>query len=94
MKQIKIMLLALTSVVLVGCGTSSTVPITGRTQRLLVSDAEINSMALQQYQQTISQSKLSTNAANTAIYDLSGRRGTNPTNGIYITQRKINLGSK
>jgi predicted Zn-dependent protease len=40
---------------------------------LLVSDAEINSMALQQYQQTLGSSKLSTNAANTAMVKRVGQ---------------------
>jgi predicted Zn-dependent protease len=73
MKQIKVLVAAMVSAVLVGCGTASTVPITGRTQRLLVSDAEINSMALQQYQQTLGSSKLSTNAANTAMVKRVGQ---------------------
>jgi len=74
MKKILTVFLAMVSAILVGCGTASTVPITGRTQRLLVSDADVNAMALQQYQQTLQQSKLSTNAANTAMVKRVGQR--------------------
>ena len=38
MKQIRIVLLALVAAILVGCGTSSTVPISGRKRTLMVSD--------------------------------------------------------
>jgi len=91
MKQIRFILLALVSSVVVGCGTSSTVPITGRTQRLLISDAEINAMALQQYQQTISNAKLSTNAANTAMVK---RVGQNLANAVVSYLQQNGLGSE
>ncbi len=74
MKHMKELLLTLVAVILVGCGTSSTVPITGRKQNLLVTDAEINSMALKQYQQTLQSSKLSSNAANTAMVKRVGEK--------------------
>jgi len=74
MKHFKTLLLGMAAALMVSCGTTSTVPITGRTQNLLVSDAEINSMALQQYQQTIQSSKLSTNATNTAMVKRVGER--------------------
>lgn len=54
-----------------GC---STVPITGRRQLSLVSDAEVNSMAAQQYREIISQSKLSTNSSQTAMVRRVGQR--------------------
>jgi len=74
MKHFKTLLLGMAAALMVSCGTTSTVPITGRTQNLLVSDAEINSMALQQYQKTIQSSKLSTNATNTAMVKRVGER--------------------
>ncbi|SMB98513.1 peptidase M48 Ste24p [Hymenobacter roseosalivarius DSM 11622] len=57
--------------VAVGC---STVPITGRRQLSLVSDAEINTLAAQQYREVISQSKLSTNSTQTAMVRRVGQR--------------------
>lgn len=51
-----------------------TVPITGRRQFNLVPDSEINGMAAQQYQQVLAQSKLSTNAEQTAMVRRVGQR--------------------
>ena len=44
MKQIRIVLLALVAAILVGCGTSSTVPISGRKRTLMVSDEQVLSL--------------------------------------------------
>ncbi|WP_400190506.1 M48 family metallopeptidase [Hymenobacter sp. B81] len=52
----------------------STVPITGRRQLSLVSDAEINTLAAQQYQEVLSKSRLSTNATQTALVKRVGQR--------------------
>ena len=52
----------------------ATVPITGRRQLNLVSDAEINSLAAQQYQQVLAQSRLSTDAQQTAVVRRVGQR--------------------
>ena len=41
---------------------------------MLVSDADVNAMALQQYQQTLQQSKLSTNTVNTQMVKRVGQR--------------------
>ena len=54
-----------------GCAT---VPITGRRQLSLVSDNEMISLATTQYQQTLSQSKLSSNAAEVAQVRRVGER--------------------
>jgi predicted Zn-dependent protease len=54
-----------------GC---STVPITGRRQLSLVSDAEINTMAAQQYREIISKSQLSSNSTQTAMVRRVGQR--------------------
>lgn len=56
------------------CGTTEKVAITGRTHTLLVKDAEILSLSKQQYSQVLSQSKLSTNATNTAMVKRVGQR--------------------
>ncbi len=74
MKKFLSIIMVIASVLMTGCGTTSTVPITGRTQRLLVSDADVNAMALQQYQQTLQQSKLSTNTVNTQMVKRVGQR--------------------
>jgi predicted Zn-dependent protease len=73
MKSIKIILLSLVAAVLVGCGTTSTVPITGRKQTLMVSDGEVLSLASQQYQEFMKTAKVSTNANNTAMVKRVGQ---------------------
>ena len=65
MRAIKVLLLTIATVVLASCGTSSTVPITGRKQNLLVSDEKILSLSNQQYSEYMKTAKPSTNAANT-----------------------------
>ena len=40
MKKIKVLVMSVVAAVLVGCGTTKTVPITGRQQSLMVSDGE------------------------------------------------------
>jgi predicted Zn-dependent protease len=54
-----------------GC---SSVPITGRKQLSIVSSSEMNSMAVTSYKETLSSSKLSTNAAQTAMIQRVGAR--------------------
>ena len=46
---------------LVSCGTTSTVPITGRKQNLMVSDQQILSLSNQQYTEYMKTAKPSTN---------------------------------
>jgi predicted Zn-dependent protease len=88
MRHIKTLLLSMVAAILVGCGTTSTVPITGRKQHLMVSDEQVNAMALQQYQQTLKQSRLSTNATNTAMVKRVGQRlATAVTN--YLNQNGL-----
>jgi predicted Zn-dependent protease len=74
MRKFRIILLSLVAAILTGCGTTSTVPITGRKQTLLVSDEQVNGLALQQYQQFMTQAKASTNATNTAMVKRVGQR--------------------
>ena len=73
MKSIKVILLSMAAVLMVSCGTTSTVPITGRQQTLLVSDGEVLSLATQQYQEFMKSAKLSTNATNTAMVKRVGQ---------------------
>ena len=74
MKFIKTVLLSVVSAVLVSCGTTSTVPITGRTRTLLVSDDQVVSMASQQYREYMQSAKVSTDAANTALVKRVGQK--------------------
>jgi predicted Zn-dependent protease len=77
MRHFKILVLALVSAVLVSCGTTNTVPITGRQQSLMVSDGDILSLSTQQYSQFMKTAKLSTNAANTAMVKRVGQNLAN-----------------
>ena len=54
-----------------GC---TTVPITGRRQLSLVSDSEMNTLAMTQYKQTLTTAKLSTNSADVAMVRRVGQR--------------------
>ncbi len=74
MRKSKLFLLSLVATLLVGCGTTKTVPITGRQQNLLVSDGEMLSLSTQQYSEYMKTAKPSTNAANTAMVKRVGQR--------------------
>ena len=71
MRKIYVTLLSVMTLLLASCGTTSTVPITGRQQTLLVSDGEVLGLANQQYQEFMKTAKLSTNATNTAMVRLT-----------------------
>ena len=60
--------------VLASCGTTSTVPITGRKHKLSVSDEYVLSLSTQQYAQYMKSAKASTNATNTAMVKRVGQR--------------------
>ena len=77
MKQLKLFFVMLLVAALSGCGTTNTVPITGRKQSLLVSDGEMLSLSTQQYQEFMKTAKLSTNANNTAMVKRVGERLAN-----------------
>ena len=74
MKSVKVILLTIVSAILVSCGATSTVPITGRKQRLLVSDEQVLSLSNQQYQEYMKSATASTNATNTAMVKRVGQR--------------------
>jgi len=59
---------------LTGCGTTSTVPITGRKQNLLVSDQQILSLSSQEYQKYMKTAKPSTNKQNTEMVRRVGQK--------------------
>ena len=88
MKSIKIILLSVVSVILVGCGTSNTVPITGRKQSLMVSDGDVLSLSTQQYAEFMKSAKLSTNAANTQMVK---RVGQNLANAVTNYLQSVGL---
>ena len=84
MRNFKLIILSVVVVIFVSCGTSNTVPITGRKQNLMVSDGDILSLSTQQYQEFMQTAKLSTNQANTAMVK---RVGQNLANAVtsYLT---------
>jgi len=77
MRKIYLTLLSVMTLLLASCGTTSTVPITGRQQTLLVSDGEVLSLATQQYQEFMKTAKLSINTANTAMVKRVGQNLAN-----------------
>lgn len=91
MKSIRVILLAVVSVLMVSCGTTSTVPITGRKQTLLVNDEQVLGLSNQQYQQYMQSAKPSTNAANTAMVK---RVGQNLANAVVSYLNQNGLGAE
>ena len=77
MKNIKFLLMSMVAALLVSCGTTSTVPITGRKQNLMVSDGEMLSLSTQQYQEFMKTAKLSTDATKTAMVKRVGQNLAN-----------------
>ena len=91
MKTIKFVLMSLVTAIFVGCGTTSTVPITGRKQTLLVSDGDVLSLSNQQYKQYMQSAKASTNATNTAMVK---RVGQNLANAVTKYLNNNGLGAE
>ena len=77
MKSIKYIIMSMVAAVLVSCGTTNTVPITGRKQNLMVTDGEVLSLSTQQYQEFMKTAKLSTNQTNTAMVKRVGQNLAN-----------------
>ena len=77
MKSFKYIIMSMVAAVLVSCGTTNTVPITGRKQSLMVSDGEVLSLSTQQYQEFMKSAKLSTNQNNTAMVKRVGQNLAN-----------------
>ena len=61
-KKNLLMLLVAGVLMLSACGTTSTVPISGRKHNLLVSDEEVLSLSTKEYTQYMASAKKSTNA--------------------------------
>lgn len=74
MRKIKFLIMAVVTAILVSCGTTRTVPITGRKQTLLVNDEQVLSLSNQEYTSFMKTAKLSTNAANTAMVKRVGQK--------------------
>ena len=73
MKKIFGFLLVVT-ILLSSCGTTSTVPITGRKQSILVSDEQVLSLSNQEYTSYMKTAKVSTNTKNTAMVKRVGQK--------------------
>ena len=74
MKRLNHLLIGALAAMMLACGTTSQVPITGRKHSLLVSDAQILSLSKQEYAKFLSSARLSSNAANTAMVKRVGQR--------------------
>ena len=80
MKKIKVLVItAIAALTLSACGTTQTVPITGRTHRIssTYDDQQIMSLSTQEYQKFMKTAKKSTNASQTAMVQRVGSRLAN-----------------
>lgn len=77
MRKIKFLLALVLTMTLFSCGTTSTVPITGRKHSLSVSDSQVLALSNQEYTKYMSTAKLSTNATQTAMVKRVGQRLAN-----------------
>ena len=77
MKKIRFMMMTMLTAMLISCGTTSTVPITGRKHTLLVSDEQVLSLSNQEYTKYMKTAKPSTDATNTAMVRRVGTRLAN-----------------
>ena len=77
MKNFKWLVLVVLTAILASCGTATQVPITGRKQRLVVSDEQVMSLSNEQYREYMQTAKPSTNATNTAMVKRVGQRLAN-----------------
>lgn len=75
--KIKYFLIAAVVVLMTACGTASKVPLTGRTHRLSVSDAQLLSLSNQEYTKFMASAKRSTDAKNSAMVQRVGRNLAN-----------------
>ena len=74
MKTRKYVLLIVAALILAACGTSRVVPVTGRKQSVYSNNAELLTSSFSEYKNFVNTSKLSTNAANTAMVKRVGPR--------------------
>ena len=75
--KIKYFLMAAVVALMTACGTASKVPLTGRTHRISVSDAQLLSLSNQEYTKFMASAKRSTDAKNTAMVQRVGRNLAN-----------------
>jgi predicted Zn-dependent protease len=85
MKHLRLFLMSIAAALLVSCGTTKTVPITGRQQSLMVSDDQVLSLSFQQYSEYMQSAKPSTNSTNTAMVKRVGQRIASAVES-YLTQ--------
>ena len=74
MKKLKLLLIAAVAALMMACGTSRVVPITGRTQNILVSDEQVLSLSNEEYSKYMKTARLSTDAQKTAMVKRVGAR--------------------
>lgn len=74
MKKLSYFVSVLAALLVVSCGTTSTVPVTGRKQHILVSDEQVLGLSNQEYTNYMKTAKISTNAQNTAMVKRVGQR--------------------
>ena len=77
--------MSIAAALLVSCGTTKTVPITGRHQSLMVSDDQVLSLSFQEYSDYMKTAKPSTNSTNTAMVKRVGQRIASAVES-YLTQ--------
>jgi predicted Zn-dependent protease len=77
MKKLRLFLMSMVAAIMVSCGTTKTVPITGRQQNLMVSDEQVLGLSLEQYSDYMKSAKPSTNKNNTAMVKRVGQRIAN-----------------
>ena len=77
MKKLRLFFVSMVAAIMVSCGTTKTVPITGRQQNLMVSDEQVLGLSLEQYSDYMKSAKPSTNKNNTAMVKRVGQRIAN-----------------
>lgn len=75
--KIKYFFMVAVVALMTACGTASKVPLTGRTHRLSVSDAQLLSLSNQEYTKFMASAKRSTDTKNTAMVQRVGRNLAN-----------------
>ncbi|MBO4658139.1 MAG: M48 family metallopeptidase [Prevotella sp.] len=74
MKTRKYMALLIAALIMVACGTSRVVPVTGRKQKVYSNNTEILTSSFSEYKKFVSTAKLSTDATKTAMVKRVGQR--------------------
>ncbi len=77
MKKVKFILMFVAAMTLYSCGTTQTVPITGRKHSIAVSDEQVLALSQQEYNKYMQSAKLSANQAQTAMVKRVGQRLAN-----------------